>query len=49
MDESLKKALERASQIVASWPAWKQTALLVTAMATNPTAREVVKPRETKP
>ena len=40
MDPDFKKALNRAEEIVSTWPAWKQTSLLVTAMSTTPQPRE---------
>lgn len=42
MNDSLRKALNRAEEIVATWPVWKQTSLLVTAMATTPHPRDPV-------
>lgn len=38
MDKAFKEQLDLAAKIVASWPAWKQTSLLVTAMAKQPKA-----------
>jgi len=35
-DPNFQRALDRAQQIVATWPAWKQTSWLVSTMATNP-------------
>jgi len=38
-DTRFKDELQLAARIVQSWPAWKQTSLQVTAMATTPAPR----------
>lgn len=47
MDNKFRAALERAAEIVATWPRWKQTRLIVTAMAKSPEERKPVEGNST--
>lgn len=47
MDSKFRSALERAAEIVATWPRWKQTSLIVTAMAKSPEERKPVEGNST--
>ena len=46
MDKAFSEQLELAKKIVASWPKWKQTSLLVTAMAKQPKASAATSERK---
>lgn len=49
MDSHFKQTLDRATEIVSKWPAWKQNIIEFTAMATRPVPRQPVPSNEGRP